>query len=155
MVGRQRHRISSTRIRAGNSLNIIPGKILLRWSVVLWCLVLAGCSNDGPPVEDCVHDDRVVPVSGASDYVLHTEETICDDLSHSDKVLLYLVKRGEIRRIEVFEYVPALMRDEPRVTWVSPDKLRIDFRAVESVVKTYQVDELQVTINVATPLPRP
>ena len=126
-----------------------------RWLVVCWCAALAACSNDDPNFQACVHDDRQVAASGVSDYVLHTEETLCDDLSHSDTVLLYLVKRGETRRIEVFEYVPAMMRDEPRVTWVSPEKLRIDFRAVESVVRTYQVNELQVNVYVATPLPRP
>ncbi|PTR32943.1 hypothetical protein C8J98_104154 [Luteibacter sp. OK325] len=136
-------------------MNIISGKFPLRWIAALCWLMIVGCSNDEPPVQDCVHDDREVPASGASDYVLHTEETICDNFAHSDTVLLYLVKRGEARRIEVFEYVPAMTRDEPRVTWVSPGRLRIDFRAVESVVKTYQVNELQVNIYVATPPPRP
>lgn len=126
-----------------------------RWFVVLWCAALAACSNDDPNFQACARDDRQVAASGASDYVLHTEETICDDFAHSDTVLLYLVKRGETRRIEVFEYVPAMTRDEPRIMWVPPAKLRIDFRAVESIVKTYQVNELQVNVYVATPPPRP
>jgi hypothetical protein len=155
MGGQPLHLISSFRTRARTNLDIISGKFPLRWIAMVCGLMLVGCSSNEPPVQDCVHDDREVPASGASEYVLHTQETICDNFAHSDTVLLYLVKRGESRRIEVFEYVPAMTRDEPRVTWVSPDKLRIDFRGVESVVKTYQVNELQVNIYVATPPPRP
>lgn len=96
-----------------------------------------------------MHNVLEIPSSGTSDYVLHSDETGCDDVVHSDEVLLYLVKRGDTRRIAVFEYVPSAFRDRPHATWVSPGTLRIDFAEVDSILKTYKVDEVQVEIHLA------
>ena len=112
---------------------------------------LTACSSDDPHAQACVHDDREVASTGASDYVLHTEETVCDDIAHSDDVLLYLARRGDAKRTRVLEYIPSMTRDEPRATWVSPEKLRIDFRAVEEVLKSYDVDTPSVRIYYVNP----
>lgn len=128
-------------------VNTVSVKVLLRCIVVLGCVVLAACSNDSPTSDDCIHNVLEVPVSGTSDYVLHSDETGCDEVAHSDEVLLYLVKRGETRRIPVFEYIPSTFRDRPHATWVSPGKLRINFEEVDSILKTYKVDEVQVDVH--------
>ncbi len=122
-------------------------------SVSLACVfaTVTACSNDDPHFQACAHDDREVASTGASDYVLHTEETVCDDIAHSDSVLLYLARRGDNKRIRVLEYIPAMTRDEPRATWVSPETLRIDFRAVEEVLKSYDVDAPSVRIYYVNP----
>lgn len=130
-----------------------PDVTALRWLVVLCCVSLVACSQDDPSVQACAHDDLEVVAAGASDYVLHSEETVCDDFAHSDKVLLYLVKRGDTRRINVLEYIPSSMRDEPRVTWRSPGRLQIDFKTVEEVLQSYDVSDLQVDIAIAHPPP--
>jgi hypothetical protein len=122
---------------------------VLRCVVVFGCLGLYACSYDGLASEDCVHNLLDIPASGTSDYVLRSDETGCDDFAHSDEVLLYLVKRGETRRIPVFAYIPSAFRDKPNATWLSPGKLRIDFREVDTILKTYKVEEAQVDIRLA------
>jgi len=127
--------------------NTVSAKISLRCIAVLGCAAFAACSNDSPTSDACIHNVLDVPVSGTSDYVLHSDETGCDEVAHSDEVLLYLVKHGETRRIPVFEYIPSTFRDRPHATWVSPGKLRIDFEEVDAILKSYKVDEVQVDIH--------
>jgi hypothetical protein len=123
----------------------------VRCVVVFGCVGLYACSYDGLASEDCVHNLLDIPASGTSDYVLRSDETGCDDFAHSDEVLLYLVKRGETRRIPVFEYIPSAFHDKPHATWLSPVKLRIDFKEIDAILMTYKVDEAQVDIRLAKP----
>jgi len=111
---------------------------------------MAACSHDDRSLQACAHADRQVASSGDSAYVLHAEETVCDDFNHSDKILLFLTKGNDTRRINVLEYVPSSMRDEPRATWSDPGKLRIDLKAVEAIRQTYDVSELQVNVAIAS-----
>jgi hypothetical protein len=126
---------------------ILSRRAASRCTVALWFVAVAGCSNSGSSADPCVHNLLEVPTPGTSDYVLYSDETGCDEVAHSDEVLLYLVKRGETRRIPVFEYIPSTFRARPHATWVSPGKLRIDFEEVDSILKTYKVDEVQVDVH--------
>ena len=130
--------------------NSYTEKAAKRCSVVLWCAAMAACSHDDRSLQACAHADRQVASSGDSAYVLHAEETVCDDFNHSDKILLFLTKGNDTRRINVLEYVPSSMRDEPRATWSDPGKLRIDLKAVEAIRQTYDVSELQVNVAIAS-----